>query len=295
MSNIIYRAAVEADMPATLDLFLESVAHLYQHHNLSLPLPPRPSIEVSYRHILRTGIFRVAELDDRLIAICHAIVRDGLWFLSGFWARPELQARGVGGKLLRDVWREGAETGAQKFFVWSSMDHTAMASYLKAGMLPGYPIFTFNGTRTVALHRLPHAPQSYEVESLALETACAIDREIRETGRETEHRHWLAEVKLEGRQVRRAGRLAGYYYFKGESIGPVAWMEGDDAEAVLTLACREAIAQADALSLRVPGINHDAIRFALASGFRLSATAHLLTSAPFGRMEQYLASGPSLF
>lgn len=294
MSNIIYRAAVEADIPAALDLFLEAVAEIYQRHNMNMPLPPRPSVETAYRHIFRTGIFRVAEIDGRLICICHAIVRDELWFLSGFWARPELQARGVGGKLMREVWREGAEAGARKFFVWSSMDHTAIASYLKIGMLPGYQVFTFSGT-PAALPNSPRAPAGYEAEPLSLEVACGIDREIRETRRETDHRFWLSEVKLEGRQVRHAGRLVGYYYFRGEAVGPVAWMERDGAEAILTLACREAIAQADTISLRVPGINHDAIRFALASGLRLSATAHLFTSAPFGRMEQYLASGPSLF
>jgi hypothetical protein len=236
----------------------------------------------------------VAETDGRLINICHAIVRDELWFLSGFWTRPELQAQGVGGKLLREVWHEGARAGAKKFFVWSSNDLTAVASYLKAGMLPGYQIFTFNGT-AAALHNLHAAPHGYEVEPLSIEVACGIDREIRETRRETDHRFWLSEVKLKGRQVRHAGRLVGYYYFQGETVGPVAWMERDGAEAVLTLACREAIAQADTISLRVPGINHDAIHFALANGLRLSAMTQLFTSAPIGRMEQYLASGPSLF
>lgn len=294
MSNIIYRAAVEADIPAALDLFLEAVGDIYRRHNMNMLLPPRTAVEAAYRHIFRTGIFRVAEMDGQLICICHAIVRDELWFLSGFWAQPELQARGVGGKLLKEVWRAGAEeAGAKKFFVWSSMDHRAIASYLKAGMLPGYQIFTFSG-RPNALHDLP-APPGYEVEPLSLEAACDIDREIRETRREVDHRFWLSEEKLEGRQVRRAGRLVGYYYFKGESVGPVGWMERDGAEAVLTLACREADAQADALSLRVPGINHDAIRFAFACGLRLSAMSHLFTSAPIGRMEQYLASGPSLF
>ena len=295
MSNIIYRAAREEELAETLDLFLEAVNHLYRQHNLEMTLPPRAAVEVAYRHIFKTGIFRVAETDGRLIAVCHAIVRDALWFLSGFWARPELAARGVGGRLLREVWREGELLGARKFFVWSSMDQTAIASYLKAGMLPGYQVFTFTG-QPAALRDLPRAPTGYTVEPLSLEVACGIDREVRETRREVDHRFWLSEVKLEGRQVRRGGRLVGYYYFKGDAFGPAAWMETEVAEALLTLGCREAAAQSETLSLRVPGINHDAIRFALKHGLRLSgATAHLFTNAPIGRMEQYLASGPSLF
>jgi len=255
-------------------------------------LPPRAGVEVIYRHIFKTGIFRVAEIDEKLVAICHAVVRDELWFLSGFWARPELQARGVGGGLLREVWREGTEAGAKKFFVWSSTDQTAMASYLKAGMLPGSQIFTFSGQPTA----LSDTPQRYTVEPLSLEVACGIDREVRETWREEDHRFWLMELKLEGRQVRRDRHLIGYYYFKrGETCGPIAWMERDVAEAVLTLACRDASAEDQPLSLRVPGLNHEAIRFALKHGLRLNGTAHLFTTAPIGRMEQYLASGPSLF
>lgn len=294
MSNIIYRAAREEELPATLDLFLEAVRHLHRRHNLEMPLPPRSAVEVAFQHIFRTGIFRVAEVDGRMIAICHAFVRDALWFLSGFWTRPEFVAGGVGGRLLREVWQEGEAAGAQKFFVWSSMDHTAIASYLKIGMLPGYQVFTFNG-QPAALRNLPPAPAGYTIEPLSLEVACGIDRQVRETRREADHRFWLSEVKLEGRQVRHGGRLVGYYYFQGETFGPAAWVETKRAKALLTLGCREAAAQSENILLRVPGINHDAIRFALEHGLRLSATAHLFTSAPFGRMEQYLASGPSLF
>ena len=296
MSDTIYRAAREEEIPATIDLFLEAVGQLNRRHNVSMPLPPRPAVEAAYRHIFRTGIFRVAEMDGRLAAIGHAVVRDALWFLSGFWARPELVAGGVGGRLLREVWQEGASAGAQKFFVWSSLDQTAIASYLKAGMLPGYQVFTFTGRPGAALRNAPGASAGYTSEPLSLEVACGIDREVRETRREEDHRHWLSEVKLAGRQVRDGrGRLIGYYYFKGESFGPAAWMEAGAAKALLALGCLEAAAGSETISLRVPGINHDAIRFALRHGLRLGATAHLFTSAPFGRMEQYLASGPSLF
>ncbi|HEV2801620.1 MAG TPA: hypothetical protein VGW12_14035 [Pyrinomonadaceae bacterium] len=292
MSNIIYRAVREEEIPATVDLFLEAVEQLNVRYNLPMPPMPRAGIEVAHRHIFRTGIFRVAEADGQIILIAHAVVRDALWFLSGFWARPERVAGGTGGRLLREVWREGAEQGARKFFVWSSIDYTAIASYLKVGMLPGYQIFSFGG-RPV---ELPRAPAGYTVEPLSLEAACEIDLVVRETRREEDHRYWLSEVEFAGRQVRDPrGRLVGYYYFKGEAFGPAAWTDASEAEALLTIGCREAAAASDAITLRVPGINHDAIRFALKHGLRLSAMAQLFTSAPFGRMEQYLASGPLLF
>jgi hypothetical protein len=73
------------------------------------------------------------------------------------------------------------------------------------------------------------------------------------------------------------------------------WVADADAEAVLALACREATELAGSVTMRVPGINHAAIRFALGAGLRYISYAHFFTTAPFGRLERYLASGPVLF
>ena len=292
MRSVNHRAATEADLPAAIDLFLAAVADMYARHRIMLPPPPRAAVEQMWPHILKTGIFRVAERDGRLVALCHAIVRDRLWFLSGFWTRAELVGGGVGGPLLREVWQEGARAGADTFFVWSSPDQTAMASYLKIGMLPGYQLFTFAGPLTAS----PVAPAGYEVEPLALAAACELDSEVRGTPRAVDHRLWLAQPQIVARQLIRAGRAVGYFYLAGDAVGPAAWAAPEHAEALLAHAAHAAAAHVGALTLRVPGSNHDAIRFAFAHGLKLSAGyAHLLTSAPFGRMEQYLPSGPSLF
>lgn len=293
MERIQYRAAHEEELPATVELFLKAVADIYERYGVKGPLPPREMIELHYGYIFRTGIFYVAEVDGELAAICHAIVRDRLWFLSGFWARPELQAQGLGGPLLRRVRDEGLQLGAEKFFTWSSVDLTAMASYMRLGMLPGYEALTFSGP----LKKLPGVErQGYEVSSLDLSTAVTADVQVRETGREIDHRFWLTESGHEGRQVFRDGELAGYYYFKQGTIGPMAWMKAEDGRALLSLACRQAAEAAGGqLRLMIPGVNHTAINFALEAGLRLTGQAHLLMTAPFGRMEQYLASGPSLF
>jgi GNAT superfamily N-acetyltransferase len=291
MAQVQYRPVREEEIPATIDLFLNALAELYKRLGLTTPPPERAAIELNYRHIFRTGIFHVAEVGGRLAAIGHAIVRDRLWFLSGFWAVPELQGKRIGGTLLRQVLDEGERLGAQKFFTWSSSNLTAMASYMHTGMLPGYQTLTFAGTPD----KLPEQPPEYQVEALELKTAARLDAQVRETSRETDHEFWLTGAGHEGRQVRRDGEAIGYYYFNQGLVGPAAWTKAEDASAMLALASREATADGEPLRLMIPGINHAAINFALQAGLRLTAFAHLLTSAPFGHMEQYLASGPSLF
>ena len=98
-----------------------------------------------------------------------------------------------------------------------------------------------------------------------------------------------------GRQVRMRGKVVGYYYFNRGTIGPAAWKEAGDGESVLSLACREAMTIAPTVRVSIPGINHLALRFALDCGLRLTSYAHLLTTGPFGRLEQYVPSGPMLF
>ena len=293
MQQVTYRPAREGEVPEAVDVFTEAVTDLYARLGaVGATPPPREAIETNYLHIHRTGIFRVAEEAGRLVAVCHAVVRGPLWFLSGFWALPRLQGRGVGGPLLRQVMGEGAAAGARVFFTWSSPDTTAMASYLRAGMLPGYPVLTFAGT-----------PQglrddglgAYEVGPLEPPRAAQIDEEVRAVRREVDHRFWAEVSGHEGRLVRRGGRDAAYFYVNNGTVGPAAWADSGDADAVLALALREASRGAEQVRLMVPGVNHRGLRFALASGLRLAAFSHLLTSAPFGRLEQYLASGPSLF
>ena len=291
VTAVEYRPVQESELPETVDLFLATVADLRQRQNLNWPLPPREGVEKVYGHIHRTGIFHVASIDGKIRAICHAVVRDHLWFLSGFWTHPTLQGQGIGGPLLRSVWQEGAQAGASLFFTWSSTDLQAMATYMKFGMLPGYPTLTFAGTA----RNLPQRSELYQTEALDFSTAAAIDEQVRATRREVDHRFWLSEQKSEGRQVSRDGRVIGYYYFNHGTIGPAAWLEEADAGALMESACREASEETEQLRLMLPGPNHAAIRFALKAGLRLAAYSHLLATAPFGQMQRYLTSGPSLF
>jgi GNAT superfamily N-acetyltransferase len=286
-----YRQAHPRDVPEMSDLFLEAVVSLYARNNIATPLPPRAVVLSSYEHTRETGIFHLAQVDGRIAAIAGAVVRDHLWYLAAFWARPDLQRQGIGMPLLRRVWGAGKEAGASVFFTWSSIDTTTIASYLKLGMYPGYQILVFSG----APQQLPLAPPAYAVAPLDKSQAMDLDQVTLGTRRPADHRLWSDLWGLPGRQVLRGDEVVGYFYLNGGAIGPVAWKEPQYGEPVLILAGREASATAPQIRIAVPGINHLALRFALDSGLRLAGFAHLLTTAPFGRMEQYLPSGPGRY
>jgi len=291
MTNVRYRLARKEDIPAMADVYYESIGDLISRNNLSMKLPPRPAILGIIEYYLPTSIFHLAELENQIVAIAGAMVRDHIWYLNLFWTRPNQQRKGIGMPLLKRVWNAGKEAGASIFFTHSSMDTTAMAAYMKLGMLPGHQVLYFGGKP----ERLPSKPSGYEVAMLDKHVAVEIDREIRGTGREFDHEFWLGAGGSQGRQVLYNGNVIGYFYLGRGNIGPAAWKRPQEAEVMMTLACREAAEVAPEISFSVPGINHAALQFAFDSGMRLTNCFHFLTTAPFGRMEQYIPSGPALY
>jgi hypothetical protein len=156
-------------------------------------------------------------------------------------------------------------------------------------MLPGYQILSFVGEPATT------ASVASDIAPLTVAVASALDRDVIGTAREVDHAFWLSEPGRIGRALMRDGRAVGYYYTRAGAIGPAAWATRDDADAALRAALADALAQSATVRLRALGANHDAIRFALSSGMQLSGYSHLLTTAPFGHLERYAPSGPTLF
>jgi GNAT superfamily N-acetyltransferase len=289
--QILYRAAGPEDVPEMVEVFLDSMQDMRTRYGAPPATRSRDAMRLAYEHVRSTGVFRVAESKGRIVAIAGAAVRDYLWFLSAFWVRPDLQRQGIGMPLLRQTWEAGAEAGATVFFTWASPDPAAPASYMKLGMLPGHGLFVFEGTP----ERLPPVPANFEAAPLEERVAGELDLAVRGTRREVDHHFWSGPGGLVGRQVLRAGKVVGYYYLSEGNVGPAAWTDPDQAEAVMTLAVGEAAAASSRVGLAAPGINHAAVRFALASGLRLVNVNQFMTSAPFGDMRRYLPSGLLLY
>jgi len=285
------RPAQAADLPACVEVYNQSLSDMQARHNFpQSPSYPFNEMLALYQHILETGIFYVSEVDGRIGGIACAILRERWWFLAGFWVRPGMQRSGLGRPLLRKVWQAGQQAGASQFFVWSSVDLPAMATYMKMGMLPGYQILTFEGKALLP----PEPPAGYALEPLDKDFASRIDECTLDTQRQVDHEFW-SQTGAEGYQVRNQGELIGYFYQADELIGPAAWIDPAHAIPLLTMACQTAALQGTTVRLRIPGMNHAALHFALGSGLQLIGYSHLLLTAPFGRLEHYLPSGPGLF
>ena len=261
-----------------------------RRHNSPPPRRTHDIVVAGYRHVAKTGIFRVAELDGRIVALACATLRERQWFLSGFWAKPDLRLRGIGGPLLREVFEEGRRRGAESFYVWASIDEAALAAYMKLGMLPGTQLFTFQAEPT----RLPAVRKGYASAPATYEAIAELDREAVGVERRVDHEYW-AEHKFSLRVVNRHERVVGFYYLVDGLIGPAAWASELDGEEVLGFAIREAAASHTVVAMSVPGTNHVALGVALASGLRLIRMSHLLWTAPIGDMTRYVPSGPMLF
>ena len=286
------RPGMRDDAPAAVDVFLESLDELYRR--MSLPRPPfgRDAVLPVYRHILATGAMQVGEVDGRVVSVAIGIIRGDVWFLSGFWTLPEFQRRGIGDRVLTAVEEAAREGGARTLSTWSSLDPGAMGVYLRHRMLPGFPMLTLAGTTTGR----PAPRPDIETIPLSPERAAAIDAEIGLPSRRVDHDMWLEPAGgHRGWEVLRAGRSVGYVHVDGERIGPAAWLAPADASAVLSVGAAEAVAGGGSIRVSIPGVNHAALELGLDLGLRLASYGTFLTSAAFGRLDQYVASGPLLF
>lgn len=282
-SDVHYRSAAQPDLAAIAELFLTTSGSSWSPE----------FARAGHEHILNTGILRVAERIDRIVSVAGAIIRDRVWYLSSFWTHPEHQRSGIGMPLLREVWNAGQAAGAEVFFTWSSSDPAAMASYLKLGMRPGYQILHFTGEPTKVS---PGAGAEYEAAVLDPANAARLDDDIRGCTRESDHAYFLGRSDMRGRQLRRNGELAGYFYVTDDgNIGPLAWTNHEHARAIMTLACHEAAAGNPSVSMAVPGANEAALTFALEAGLGFARFNHFLTTSDFGMLDHYLPSGPVLF
>jgi predicted N-acetyltransferase YhbS len=133
--RIVYRPTREDDVPAIHAVNSAAFQQLDEQFGVYPgPSPSLAQLKVRFRHQLRKdpGGAWVAERDGEIVGSTAAILREGLWGLSGLAVHPSAQSEGVGRELLARARAYG--DGARAWVVLSSRDPRAMRAYSRIGL-----------------------------------------------------------------------------------------------------------------------------------------------------------------
>ncbi len=299
--NISYRLAQQNDLSAMRVIQSTALQHLAVTREgrdpSAVPINDQPSVQM--RHLLRTDpkLAWLAIEGDRPIGFSMGFVRGELWFLSDLFVLPEAHGKGIGNALLQRC-LEGLRRGARIRAVASSNDPGAQSLYIRAGMVPRFPLFGLEGP-SQRLRELPRTKPATERPSASrtwLRKLGVLDEQIWGRRRDREHRFWFGEFGMTClASVDRSGDLLAYGYYEPRRIGPIV-----ARSARLQLSILHAIGEAlgdgadQSVELRLPGINIVALQALLEVGFRIDHIGMYMASRTFGRFDRYIPSGGTL-
>lgn len=251
--------------------------------------------KVWWEHLLRSsrGGFWVAEEGSTVVGIACAVVRDAEWLLTHLYVVPERQGRGIGRGLLERALRSAR--GTDRHAAYADASHFASTSlYMRHGMFPARNIVGLSGPVSV-FERLRANADGLLAEAFGAHSISvvghidALDRQVRGTGRNEEHRFWI-DSGMRGLLFRRHGQIVGYAYCTPwGGIGPVAAQHESDLPAMLER-CGHVLSEAGVseTSLLVPGVNQTVLSLLLLHGFRQTSLGLFLATRPAGDWSHYL-------
>ena len=242
--------------------------------------------EARQAHLLATdprGAWVALDERGEVCAVALALLRERVWGLSLLAVRPDVQARGVGRRLLERAWDYGA--GARGRIVVSSTDPKAMRRYARLG-LALRPCVSAAGI--VDRSRLPAPPRAV-APSADVERTAPISRAVRGAS----HVADLPVLLAAGGEL----LLHGDRGFAVHDRGTVKLLAArDDAAATdLLWACLAASVPGATVAVEFLTAGNDwAVRAALDAGLALSPEGPLFTGGELGPLAPYVPSGPYL-
>jgi GNAT superfamily N-acetyltransferase len=308
------RPATVADLPICAAIWRDSINdYLGRLAQPEIPDDLGPILRL-YTHLQATdpARFVVAEADDRagelaIAGFASAVVREGLWYLSMLFVRPEAQARGLGKALLRAVGPGPGWAGARATAT-DCVQPISNGLYASLGLVPRVPLLRLVGLpeRPDAFTALPAGVEALRFDEVdggsdGLERSAlhaelsSLDREVAGFDRAADRPILDRENRL-GFLYRAADGAAIGYAFAAESgrVGPIAVREEPLLGPVLGHVLR-AIRPRGAFAIWVPGTAGEAVVPLLRAGFRIDGFPCLLCwDRPFADFGRYLPMSPGL-
>lgn len=317
MSRIGLRPATEADLPACAALWRDAIND-YQAR-LNQPLIPDEAGSTArlgrlHAHTLATDPDRFVvaarpETDGReaVVAFGSAVVREGVWFLSMLFVRPDLQGAGLGRRILERI-LPAEELGLVLATATDSAQPISNALYAAAGIAPRIPLWSVSGgPGAAALPRLPSGvtvlpfadiaadPGAGRGHAMLVEAVDQLDRQVLGFSHPADHRHLRVGESLGFLYVGGDGRPLGHGYASPAGrIGPVAVQDPALLPAVVGDLLTRVEPRGGQL-VWVPGDAGELLAGLLRSGFRIDGFPVLLSwSRPFADFARYVPFSPGL-
>jgi GNAT superfamily N-acetyltransferase len=309
-SDVTYRLAREDDLSAMRLIQSKALYDLVVTRGGAPPsaisITDEPSSEM--RHLLRTDpkLAWLAIEDGRPIGLSVGFVRDELWFLADLFVLPEAHSKGVGGELLKRCLAGGGERGARILAVASSHDLGAQTLYVRAGMVPRFPLYGILGDARGLLELPTVSDKIRKIEPSRswIRKLGDLDEIVWGRRRDGDHRFWMEESKSICLAITDpSGKLLAYAYYGDADpsdadpcrIGPVAARTARHQLSLLRAIGEGLSGHASAtVEFRVPGINMTILSALLRAGFKIDHIGHFMASRSFGRFDRYLPSGGTL-
>ena len=253
------------------------------------PLPEalvRRRGEGRIRHLLRTdpaGCWSAVDGDGELVGVGIALLRDGVWGLSLLVVRPDVQAQGVGRRLLEATLAYA--DGARGQIILSSTDPKAMRRYARAG-LELVPMVAAAGI--VDRSRIPAIDGVRTGTAADIPGTAAFSRHVRGAG----HHVDLPELTSHDRSLLVHER--GFAVHDHGTPKLLAALD-DEAARALLWACLAASGPGATVLVDFIGPGQDwAVQTVLEAGLALSPDGPVFVRGELGPLRPYLPSGPYL-
>ena len=288
------RRAVQADVPAMLDVFFRSMEDLDERRRRPLqPRNPGP-LRAHLDHLLATDPRSCVVADDggRLVAFGVIMVREGDGFLSFLFVAPRWQGRGLGRTVIGECLRgAGAVTRLATCAEADQLVSTGL--YTSLGLAPREPIYLLRGALELGL--LPALPAGLRALPLGAESAPGQDvvdgLDLRSMGfrRPQDHAFWSGGGRRGWLFAGPDGDLLGYgYAHPSGRIGPVLASDPTLLPVLLGHLARTTPVL-EGWQAMVPGAAIAALRPLMAAGLRMDGTPAVYCSqSPRPAFDRYL-------
>jgi GNAT superfamily N-acetyltransferase len=210
-------------------------------------------------HLLASGHVVVAVVGEQLIGVAATIERGGVTHIADLYVDPSHHGGGVGGKLLSAL--DPARTPCTTF---SSSDPRALPLYMRAGLVPWWPLLYLAGRPSRPL------PAPFTVERASVGDVMAIDAMVF-AGRGADHSYYANLPGVLSFIVRDGSRAVAAGYTQNGVIEMLSIVAGADAaNAVTSVISFLADSGPGPVMIALPG-PHPSVRVVLGAGIPITA------------------------